>query len=61
LRNASLYLQLEVVTWVNNNWESQWLSGTTAATAADVGRLEVQVGVRIRSNSKGLLAKQISA
>jgi hypothetical protein len=32
---------MEVVAWVNNNWQTQWISGTITA---DVGRLEVQVG-----------------
>jgi hypothetical protein len=32
---------MEVVAWVNSNWQTQWISGYVTA---DVGRLEVQVG-----------------
>jgi hypothetical protein len=32
---------MEVVAWVNNNWQTQWISGYTTP---DVGRFEVQVG-----------------
>jgi hypothetical protein len=31
---------VEVVAWVNNNWETQWLSGYQTT---DVGEFEVQV------------------
>jgi hypothetical protein len=37
-------LQLEVTAWVNNSWETQWISGHAST---DVGRLEVQVGGRL--------------
>jgi hypothetical protein len=33
---------MEVVAWVNNNWQTQWISGSNTA---DVGRFEVQVGL----------------
>jgi hypothetical protein len=41
-------LQLEVIAWVANDWETQWISGHASATAADVGRLEVQVGGQLK-------------
>jgi hypothetical protein len=56
LRNASLGLQLEVIAWVNNSWETQWISGHASA---DVGRLEVQVGGVAQKVTAGCLpAKQ---
>jgi hypothetical protein len=33
-------LQLEVIAWVSNDWQSQWISGYMTS---DVGVLEVQV------------------
>jgi hypothetical protein len=33
-------LQLEVVAWVNSDWQSQWISGSPTT---DVGVFEVQV------------------
>jgi hypothetical protein len=32
---------MEVVAWVNNDWQTQWISGYVTA---DVGRFVVQVG-----------------
>jgi hypothetical protein len=38
-------MQMEVVAWVNNNWQTQWTSGHTTP---DVGRFEVQVGCQLQ-------------
>jgi hypothetical protein len=48
------YLQMEVVAWVNNNWQTQWISGYVTA---DVGRLEVQVGGVLPGKLEGLIRK----
>jgi hypothetical protein len=37
---SHLLTQMEVVAWVNNNWQTQWTSGYATP---DVGRFEVQV------------------
>jgi hypothetical protein len=53
LHDACLTLQLEVIAWVNNSWETQWISGHTTP---DAGRLEVQVGGRLKADCKEMLA-----
>jgi hypothetical protein len=48
---------MEVVAWVTNNWQTQWISGYVTA---DVGRLEVQVGGLLLGKVKGLLGQAVN-
>jgi hypothetical protein len=46
---------MEVVAWVNDNWQTQWISGYVTA---DAGRLEIQVGGLLPGKVEGCLVEQ---